>query len=126
MKMQSALQIAAGFAAGIAGMGVVAAWGSSPRGYWASCRLEGVKTNVMCRVTTTGRLWNLDSGWYLNSDPAYPGWKVALGADCSDRYREYRDYVDTTWEKIGNDESTAVLARSDSRFYFDCYNRVQN
>ncbi|MER8709617.1 hypothetical protein NKJ81_03235 [Mesorhizobium sp. M0018] len=126
MKMRSALHVAAGFAAGVAGMGAVAAWGSSAEAYWVSCRLEGVKTDVMCRVTTTGRLWDLDSGWYLYADTAYPDWNVALGADCSDRYREYRDYVDTTRGKIGNDESTAVLARSDPRFYFDCYNRVKS
>ncbi|MER9596920.1 MULTISPECIES: hypothetical protein [unclassified Mesorhizobium] len=124
--MGSALHVAAGFAAGVAGMGAIAAWGSSPQAYWVSCGLEGVKTDVKCRVTKMGRLWNLDSGWYVSADAHYPDWKVALGADCSDRYREYRDYVDTTWEKIGNDESTAVLARSDPRFYFDCYNRAQN
>lgn len=124
--MRSALHVAAGVAGGVAGMGAIAAWGSSPQAYWVSCQPEGVKTDVMCRVTTKGRLWSLDSGWYLYADTAYPDWKVALGADCSDPYRKYRDYVDTTWGKIASDEKTARMARSDLRLYFDCYNRVQN
>ena len=118
--------VAAGFIAGVAGMGAVAAWGSSPQAYWTSCQLEGTKTTVKCRITEMGRLWNLQTGWYLGADTDYSGWKVALGAECADRYREYRDYVDTTWKEAGDDMKAFDLARSDARFYFDCYNRVQS
>ncbi|RWB30973.1 hypothetical protein [Mesorhizobium sp.] len=123
---RGALHVAVGAAAGAAGMGAVAAWGSSPQSYLVSCRPEGTKTEVVCGIAANGRLWSLYSGWYLHADAEYPDWKVALGRDCSDRYREYRDYVDTAWEKIGKQVNSDVLASSDPRFYFDCYSRVQN
>lgn len=126
MNASSALYVAAGLTAGVAGMGAVAAWGSSPQAYRVSCRPEGVKTAVACAVATEGRLWNLDSGVYVNAEANFPDWTKALGANCSDHYREYRDYVDATWAKAEGNESEAVSARADPRFYFDCYNRVQN
>jgi hypothetical protein len=124
--MRSALHVAAGFATGVAGMGAIAAWGSSPQAYMVSCRPEGTKTNVICKVVEMGRLWSLDSGWYLDAESENPDWKLALGAACFDRYREYRDYADSFWKKLGDNESTARLAESDPRFSFECYNRGQS
>lgn len=120
---RGALHVAAGVAAGVAGMGAVAAWGSSPQSYLVSCRPDGTKTEVVRGIAANGRLWSLYSGWYLPADTEYPDWKVALGTDCSDRYR---DYIDTAWKKIGKEVNSDVLASSDPFFYFDCYNRVQN
>ncbi|RVC82137.1 hypothetical protein EN745_07605 [Mesorhizobium sp. M4A.F.Ca.ET.022.05.2.1] len=126
MNASNALYAAAGLAAGVAGMGAVAAWGSSAQAYRVSCRPEGVKAAVACSVATEGKFWNLDSGVYINAEANFPNWKTALGGKCSDRYREYWDYVDATWEKVEGSEFEARLVRSDPRFYFDCYNRVES
>ncbi|TIU29049.1 MAG: hypothetical protein E5W27_04365 [Mesorhizobium sp.] len=109
-----------------ANTGTLADWGSSLEGYLVSCRPDGVKTDVVCSVVERGTRQSLHYGWYLYAENEYPAWNTALGADCSDRYRDYRNYVDATGKRIGAEPNYPDLAQADPRFYFDCYNRVQN